>query len=54
MYKNGNHAHDRENARRLKDDYEEYMADLNRPAAKLEMKKIAPKNLVRHKPFIQI
>lgn len=54
MYRNENLKLDRENARKLKDDYEEYMANMNRPAAKLEMKAKAPKNLVRHKPFIQI
>ena len=41
-------------ARRLKDDYNQYMADMNRPAAKLEAKYKAPPNLVRRTKFIKI
>ena len=54
MYKNGLLDEHREEARRLKDDYNQYMADLNRPAAKLELKYKAPKHLVRQTKFIKI
>ena len=38
----------------LKDDYNRYMADYTRPAAKLELKYKAPKHLVRQTKFIKI
>ena len=54
MYKNEVVDDQREAVRVLKDDYNSYMADTSRMAAKLELKYKAPKNLVRHTKFIKI
>lgn len=54
LYKNDLMDNQREEVRRLKDDYNEYMGDLSRPAAKLELKLRAPKHLVRQTKFIKI
>ena len=54
MYHNDLYEEHKEDVRRLKDTYEEYMMDLNRPAAKLELKLKPAKNLVRRTKFIKI
>ena len=54
LYQNELTDQHREDVRRRKDDYNEYMADLSRPAARLEMKHKAPKHLVRQNKFIKI
>ena len=54
MYHNDLYEEHKENVRRLKDTYNQYMMDLNRPAAKLELKLKPAKNLVRRTKFIKI
>ena len=54
IYNNEQTDSHRVEARRLKDDYNAYMCDMNRPAAKLEAKYKAPKSLVRNTKFIKI
>lgn len=54
LYKNELKDDHREEVRRLKDDYNEYMSDLSRPAAKLELKLKAAPHLVRQTKFIKI
>lgn len=54
MYHNEMADAARTEVRRLKDDYRDYMLDFARPAAKLELKYKAPKNLVRRTKFIKI
>ena len=54
MYKNEVVDDEREAVRVLKDDYNNYMADTSRMAAKLELKYKAPKSLVRQTKFIKI
>ena len=54
LYKNDVVDQHREEVRQLKDEYNQYMADTTRPAAKLEMKKKAATNLVRQHKFIKI
>ena len=54
MYKDSVLDERREEARRLKDDYNQYMTDMSRPTVKLELKHKAPKHLVRRTKFIKI
>ena len=54
MYHNDLYEEHKENVRRLKDTYNQYMMDTNRPAAKLELKLKPDKKLVRRTKFIKI